>query len=73
MWRCAFVAHYFEAALLGACWFVCVERSPWCGMGFGMDVFLLALRGGCEPVLSECMRVICYAIGCFHVFVCAWW
>lgn len=62
-----------EAALLGTCWVVCLERCPWCAVGFGMDVFLLFQRGGCVRMLCEGMRVMCFSTGCFHVSMCAGW
>lgn len=53
LWRWICAVHGYEASLLGACWVVCLEICPWCGVGFVMDIFLLGLRVVCLPVLCE--------------------
>lgn len=37
--------HVCEVDLLFACWVVCVEKYPLFGVGVGMNVFFLGLRG----------------------------
>lgn len=64
------MVHCCEAALLDACSVVCVEKCPWCGVGFGMDVCLLGLKSGFMPVLCEYVRVMCSIIGSFRGSVC---
>lgn len=45
MWKGACVLHGFEASLLGASWMAFVERSPWCVVGFVMNICLFGLVG----------------------------
>ena len=67
---CLCVMNICEAALLGACRLLCVERCPWCGVGFGMDAFLLGLMVWCVPVLCEYMRVLCLLCCWVFPWVC---
>jgi len=50
--------HGCEAALLGACWVVCIERCPWGCVGIGMDVFLFEPEG-CVCVCHERVMIMC--------------